>query len=230
MESKKVSITAISDTHEQHDALNLAPGDILVCTGDITYRGEPFQIQRFAVWMAQQPFKHKILIAGNHDWLFEKNKEKAKEILGPEIIYLQDSSVTVEGLKIYGSPWQPRFFDWAFNADRGDIIQKYWDQIPDDTNVLLTHGPPMGIGDETKRAKDIGCANLRNTIQYRLKKLKLHVFGHVHPGHGTYHADGLIYVNAAICNDAYKPINPAQTVILDVPVEDSQEATPGPQS
>jgi predicted phosphodiesterase len=228
MKTNKVSITHISDTHEQHDALSLAPGDILVCTGDITYHGEPFQIQRFGVWMAEQPFKHKVLVAGNHDLLFEKNKAKAIELLPSSIIYLQNSSVELEGLHIHGAPHQPWFYDWAFNVNRGRDIQVYWDMIPDETNVLLTHGPPAGIGDMTPRGEAVGCANLADTIDQRLKNLMFHGFGHIHHGHGLYRRHGVIYSNGSICNERYKPVNPPQVVELEVPVkEEASEPQPG---
>jgi Icc-related predicted phosphoesterase len=206
-----VKIVAISDTHEQQDALELPEGDILIHAGDITYNSDPHEIEKFGIWLRKQPFEYKIVIAGNHDFLFESDREKAVELLGvmlgSGVIYLQDSAVTVRGLKIYGAPWQPRFFDWAFNVDRGQPIQRYWDLIPNDIDVLVTHGPPHGILDETLGKEHVGCESLRNTIDNRLEKLKLHVFGHIHPGHGMHKEGNIIYGNASICNEKYKPVN-----------------------
>src|SRR5437868_14905360 len=129
-------IVCISDTHNCHDQIEIPESDILVHAGDATTSGTVEQVKAFNAWFSSLPHRHKIFIAGNHDWLFERNNELARQLLDAEITYLQDSSVEIEGLKIYGSPWQPRFFDWAFNVDRGDAIAKKWRMIPLDTDIL----------------------------------------------------------------------------------------------
>ena len=92
--------------------------------------------------------------------------------------YLCDESLTLDGVKFYGSPWQPRFFDWAFNKDRGAPLKAIWDKIPLDTDVLITHGPPHGILDLTFDKIKAGCEELLLAVQ-RIKP-KVHVFGHIH--------------------------------------------------
>jgi len=92
--------------------------------------------------------------------------------------------VIIEGVKFYGSPWQPRFFDWAFNLDRGEEIKKKWDLIPMDTDVLITHGPPYGILDLTHEGEKVGCEELMKAV-LRVQP-KIHIFGHIHEAYGEY--------------------------------------------
>src|SRR5271170_4213371 len=134
-------IVFISDTHGLHEQM-LVPipdGDILIHAGDATMMGRMNEIAAFGAWFRHLPHTHKVFVAGNHDWMFEKNPSLAADLLNqgilglnntPKITYLLDNEITIEGLRIYGSPWQPRFYDWAFNVDRGDAIQRKWDLIP----------------------------------------------------------------------------------------------------
>ena len=191
--------------------------DMLLCAGDISYRGKEKNIRKFLQWFQSTPAKYKIFIAGNHDFLFEKNPEQAQVILNdyPDIIYLENSSVTIEGLKIWGSPWTPEFYNWAFNAFPKKI-RSIWSQIPDDTDILITHGPPRRILDKTYwREEHVGCPWLMKNVQ-RIKP-KLHVFGHIHEGYGMVEKDGTIFVNASSCTLQYKPTNKPIEVELEVP-------------
>ena len=131
------------------------------------------------------------------------------------VTYLRDSAVTIEGIKLWGSPWQPWFFDWAFNLQRGPEIARKWDLIPDDTQVLVTHGPPQGVLDETSRKppQSVGCEALSERIA-ALPLLKLHVFGHIHEAYGTRVRDGCTFVNASICDVRYSPVNSPVTLDL----------------
>jgi predicted phosphodiesterase len=203
-----MKIVAISDTHMQHDNLQLPEGDVLIHAGDSLSTGSIPELVVFLKWFATQPHARKILIAGNHDWVFEKTPGYCKELLWDSIIYLQDSGCTIDGVKFWGSPWQPTFFNWAFNRDRGPEIRRYWDMIPRDTNVLITHGPPEGIRDQTRfHASRVGCEDLREVV-LGLPRLKAHVFGHNHAGYGTQLGDnGTLFVNASICNESYVPVN-----------------------
>ena len=121
-------------------------GDVLIHSGDMTRIGHSNEIKDFNRWMGEQDYAHKLCIAGNHDMLFEDHPSVARSLI-TNCTYLQDSSVTIDGVKFYGAPWQPEFFSWAFNVPRGPEIAAKWYQIPDDTNVLITHGPPYGILD-----------------------------------------------------------------------------------
>jgi Icc-related predicted phosphoesterase len=180
-------------------------GDILIHAGDATIRGTIDEIVFFSDWFARLPHRHKIFVAGNHDWLFQINNRLARTLLDDEIIYLQDSMVEIEGLKIYGSPWQPWFFDWAFNLPRGAPLAEKWKLIPGDTEVLITHGPPFGILDFPPGETSVGCEMLRLRVEEI--RPKLHVFGHIHHSYGTKEKFGVKFVNASICDEAYEPTN-----------------------
>ena len=197
-------IVCLSDTHNEQ--IDVPAGDILIHAGDATIRGTPGEIVLFNEWFSRLPHRVKIFVAGNHDWLFELDPEKARALLSDEIVYLQDSSVTIDSLKIYGAPWQPRFFDWAFNLNRGREMAEKWKLIPNDADVLITHGPPNGILDQTPRGDLAGCEELRKRVEEL--KPKAHVFGHIHHGYGTTDKFGVKFVNASNCDESYAPINP----------------------
>ncbi|MEP6944946.1 MAG: metallophosphatase domain-containing protein [Acidobacteriota bacterium] len=212
-------IVCLSDTHNCNERIIVPDGDLLIHSGDATTVGSAEQIFRFNKWFTALPHQRKIFVAGNHDCLFETDNERARSILDDSIDYLQDSTVVVGGLKIYGSPWQPRFFDWAFNLQRGPEMAAKWRLIPDDVEILVTHGPPHGILDTVPRAfgfENAGCEELRKRVDELLEngRLKLHVFGHIHFGHGSEIHGGGQFVNAATCNDDYLPTN--QPIVIDI--------------
>lgn len=199
-----ITIVAISDTHNRHSKVEVPEGDILVHAGDFTTRGDIRDVRRFNKFLGTLPHKHKIVIAGNHDFCFEREPEIARKEL-TNCIYLQDEAIVVEGIKFYGSPWQPWFFDWAFNLQRGEEINSKWQLIPKDTNVLITHGPPRGFGDKVVNGLPVGCDDLLRKIQE--VKPKYHIFGHIHEDAGITRDRHTTYVNASTCNLDYKPIN-----------------------
>ena len=202
-------IVCISDTHERHDRIAVPDGDVLICAGDVTANGNLSALERFARWMQQLPHAHKILIAGNHDWCFERY---GASLLPPDIVYLQDSGTAIDGLRIWGSPWQPRFCDWAFNLDRGPQLAVKWALIPADMDVLITHGPPMGMLDLTPRGDRAGCEALAARLEHL--RVRLHVFGHIHHSYGVVERGGRISVNASICDEGYRAANAPVVVEL----------------
>jgi Icc-related predicted phosphoesterase len=211
-----LNITFISDTHTKHKHFNqyLPGGDVIVCSGDISSRGYEREVQDFLEWYSELPYIHKIFIAGNHDFLFEANPQKAQELLAqfPNVDYLENSELVIDGVKFWGSPYSPRFFDWAFNVDRGEAIREHWLQIPLDTDILITHGPPYGIGDFTKRdKKNVGCEDLMDVVQSQINP-KVHVFGHIHEGYGLTLKDGTLFINASVLNERYEMVNPPMVV------------------
>lgn len=201
-----MKIVALSDTHTFERNIAVPDGDALIHAGDATIAGTPQEVLAFGKWLDAQPHKHKIVIAGNHDWLFQKNPEQARALIQfPGVHYLQDSSIEIEGVRFYGSPWQPRFGDWAFNLDRGDEIKRKWDLI-EPCDVLITHGPAWGILDYVRpNSQHLGCEEL--AVAVRRVKPRLHIFGHIHGGYGEYVASGIHFINASICDEAYRPIN-----------------------
>ena len=161
------------------------------------------QIGAFDRWLGTLPHPRKVVIAGNHDWGFERTPVKARSLL-QHATYLEDELVTVDGVRIWGSPWQPWFYDWAFNLPRGPQIAAKWAMIPEGVDVLMTHGPPAGILDRTKNGEHVGCEDLRREL-LRVRP-KVHVFGHIHEGYGTLEQDGVRFVNASNCSERYRAV------------------------
>ncbi|MCC6738926.1 MAG: metallophosphatase domain-containing protein [Planctomycetia bacterium] len=203
-------LVLISDTHNHHAAVKLPAGDVLVHAGDVSGMGRPAEIESFARWLAARPFPHKVVIAGNHDWLFEREPKVAREILEkhcPGVVYLEDAGAEIRGLRFWGSPWQPEFCHWAFNIERREDLAAKWALIPSGVDVLVTHGPPRGILDRTVGGDDAGCDALEEAVATRVKP-RVHVFGHIHEAYGALERGGVAYVNASICDLAYRPVNP----------------------
>lgn len=204
-------IVFISDTHGRHDEVLLPHGDILIHLGDVSPRGKVYEIENFLDWFTEQPHTYKIFIAGNHDFYFEaSNTDTIKSKIPDNLIYLNDSGCEIEGIKIWGSPIQPEFFDWAFNRKRGSEIKKHWDLIPNDTDILLTHGPPHGILDKTMQGDLVGCEDLLKKV--KLVKPKIHAFGHIHEAYGVFRDDNTKFINASLLNHDYYYTNDAVVV------------------
>ena len=202
-----MEITFISDTHGMHEQLNLPKGDLLIHTGDISGRGKAYEVVRFLDWFSQQDYTHKVFIAGNHDFYFEKTaKETVAKLIPPTVTYLEDSGVTIEGIKIWGSPITPHFGRWAFIRKRGKIINKHWQLIPDDTDILLTHGPPHGILDRIYNYDQVGCEMLAKRIQEIQPKYA--IFGHIHEAYGQIQQNNTHFINASVVNLQYQLVNP----------------------
>jgi Icc-related predicted phosphoesterase len=204
-------LVAISDTHGLHGSLSIPDGDVLVHAGDLTRHGELDELLELNDFFAALPHRHKVVVAGNHDWCFQQLPEGCRELLS-SVIYLQDEAVTIDGVRFYGSPWQPRFFDWAFNLPRGPRLRAKWLQIPRDTDVLITHGPPQGIGDRTLEGDQAGCADLREIVE-RIRP-RLHIFGHIHEGAGAATLGRTTFVNASSVDRRYRPVH--APVVLDL--------------
>lgn len=208
-----MKFVAISDTHCRHLNIKLPKGDVLLHAGDITYKGKKDETDDFLNWFAKLPFKHKIFIAGNHDFYLEKEKFANIQSIIPEgVIYLNDSEVVIDGIKIWGSPVTPWFFNWAFNRKRGKEIKKHWDKIPADTDIILTHGPAYGILDTVLNNTNAGCKDLLNTIE-KIKP-KAHVFGHIHESYGAAKLKGTHFINASVLNESYELIN--KPIVFDI--------------
>lgn len=198
-----VRLVFISDTHAQHSQLVLPPGDVLFHTGDFSTRGLLGEVQIFLDWFAAQPHPHKVLIAGNHDFLADQNPGLFQSMVPDNVIYLNDTGCMLDGIRVWGSPIQPWFFDWAFNRKRGAEIRQHWDLIPEDTQILLTHGPPYGILDEVARdRRPVGCRDLLHRVR-DLNSVKIHAFGHIHEGYGQYEAGNTLFLNASVLDEHY---------------------------
>jgi Icc-related predicted phosphoesterase len=210
-----MKIVTISDTHGKHHELtkDLTEADIIIHAGDCTNVGKDYELLNFLDWFGGLPYKHKIFIAGNHDFYFEDNNDIAQKYKDKGVIYLMDQMVEVEGLKIYGSPWQPRFYDWAFNVNRGEEIAKKWAGIPEGLDILVTHGPAFGILDDTVNGMRVGCEELYKKI-FEVKP-KYHICGHIHYARGYRAFDGVTFINAACLGENYQYQNKPIVLILD---------------
>lgn len=219
----------ISDVHEQWHGLTIPECDLLISAGDYSYKGFPDVVFEFHTWLSKQPAKFIISCQGNHELWVEKNFREALDIvkaIDPRIIFIAEGSVNLKGLKIWCSAVTPHFHNWAWNVPRGEDIKKNWDRIPSDTVILITHGPAYGILDQIDpygpkmvgtlegTGAHIGCEDLRNKTS-ELEKLKLHVFGHIHGSSGEYDENFVHYVNASICNEKYRPVNPVRVWDLE---------------
>ena len=220
----KKRLTFISDTHTKHEKLNgfLPGGDILLCAGDISSRGYKTELENFFKWFdGIDNYDHKIFIAGNHDFGFQDEPETIKGLLTgyKTIDYLQDEYLGIQDgdepeLKIWGSPWQPEFHNWAFNLPRGEKIKEKWDLIPDDVDILITHGPAFGKLDYVPYdGLNVGCEELLKRIEE--VKPKIHLSGHIHSGWGYVFNGETHFFNAAILNDRYEFRNKPITIEWD---------------
>jgi predicted phosphodiesterase len=221
-------IVIISDTHNKHKQIKIPDGDILIHCGDFTSYGYKDEVKRFIEWFSKQTHKHKIFIAGNHDRSFDsqfqteyledfdKNKyvENSKPFwlvnilnnLPLDVYYLENTTITLDNIKFFGSPQSARFGNkWAFNVDRGSAAYKHWSQIPNDVDIVITHGPTYGINDYVARGENVGDIQLLNKLNETT--CKLFCCGHIHEGYGVFNDGKITHVNAATCNLQYEPTN-----------------------
>jgi len=206
-------IICMSDSHT-YENFEAPEGDILIHSGDISFRGTFAEMNKGMQWLGKFPHKFKIFVCGNHDWLGEKDPSLMKALAEENgIIYLDDSGIEIMGLRIWGSPVQPAFCNWAFNRKRGEEIARHWTKIPDNTQILITHGPPFGILDVNTEEpyhkhlgpEHLGCEELRKRVD-QLKDLKLAVWGHIHSSHGEEFINGVKFVNASVLDESYNVV------------------------
>lgn len=211
----------MSDTHSIHSksedyGVDWPSADIALHAGDFSKIGSIHEIRNFLEWYNNVvKAKHKVFIAGNHDLGAEGKKAEMLQLIESmklDIIYLDNDSVTIEGIKIYGSPYTPSFgFGWAHNRDRGANIAMEWEKIPSDTDILITHGPALNHGDLTVRGHmHVGCADLLAKVEEINPRILL--CGHIHEGYGIYRYKGdkectTEFINASVLNAYYQPMN-----------------------
>ena len=207
-----MKLVCISDTHTKENKLKLPAGDILIHAGDSEIRSLE-ELELMNTWFGKQDFKYKILIMGNHDLYSEKLSKESLETILTNVIYLENSSVTIEGIKFWGSPYSPIFQDWSYMA-HGERLNEIWNTIPEDTDVVITHCPPYTILDYVAIGyfHHVGCPYLRK----RIKKIKpkYHIFGHIHDSHGVYQDKYTTYINASLLDDCYQLVY--KPIIVDI--------------
>ncbi len=204
---KTVTIHFISDTHTRHQEISLKGGDILVHCGDFMTSGDDiYELISFLDWFEKQEYKHKIFIAGNHEKIFHSSPEIIKLVLTeyPDIVYLEDSSIRLDNINFYGTPWTPKFGSWAFMLDDNLHGEEIFSRIPKKTDVLISHGPAFGSLDIAKgEVKHLGS----EALAARVKKVKpkIHACGHIHSGAGIIedYSNGNLKINASNLNENY---------------------------
>lgn len=236
-----IRFVCISDTHGMHHKLtpHLPQGDVLLHAGDFTQTGELNEVEDFGSWFESLPHTHKIVVAGNHEVTFHTShydriydrlwsqahttkydsaKCRAALTTKSGVTYLEDEAAEIAGVKVYGSPWQPKFCEgWGYNLSRGSECRMKWDRIPKDTHILLTHTPPVGHGDLTSSRQHVGCVDLLQTVQQQVRPL-FNIFGHIHSAYGVTRDQQTTYINAASCDSHYAPIQPP--IVFDLKRED----------
>ncbi|WP_372790451.1 metallophosphoesterase [Paraconexibacter sp.] len=201
-------IAAIADLHGHLPPIPEC--DVLVIGGDVTPAHDhalehqaTWLDTTFRAWLASAPTDHVVGIAGNHDFVFERAPETVPTDL--PWTYLNDEAATVSGLRFWGSPWTPWFFDWAFNAPKGDVEERFlrerYATVPADTDIFLTHGPPAGFGDHTSSGMDVGSRAALEVV--RSVQPRLAIFGHIHEGRGRWTDGATTLANVAAVDLQY---------------------------
>lgn len=211
-----MKLVCIADTHWLEDKVNNIPdGDILIHAGDYDIR-DLQRLEKINGWFGKLPHKHKICIAGNHDFYLEKlSKFSVKEIF-TNVTYLHNDSIEIKGLKIWGSPYTPRFNDWAFMKFSPEL-KELWRDIPKDSDIVITHGPAYGINDQLRKANgDLGMSVGCNHLRDRLKEIKprFHICGHIHEAYGVYQDENTSYINCSLVDNFYNLCN--EPIVLEV--------------
>lgn len=182
-------MTIISDTHCKHKQITnqLSGGDIIIHSGDISSVGYKHEIIDFCKWFDNLDYDFKIFIAGNHDFLFQDDPDMAAEIINSykNIDYLEDNFLTINDIKIWGSPWTPVFYNWAFNGTADELEQK-WETIPDALEQKLSKITP-----------------------------KMHICGHIHSGYGHKYYNGTHFFNGSVLDERYIYTQPPFNVDWD---------------
>ena len=215
---KKLQIVALSDSHNATKRVEIPDGDILIHAGDFSFQGKSLEIQDFIEWLKDQPHKHKLWIAGNHEWGIEDYPSNANVIDNEtNSTYIHDKVIEIEGLKFLGCNFTPEFNNWAFNlTERQSKI--YWENAPE-ADVVVCHGPPHTILDsvtpEYKHHRPLGCIHFKNYLE-RVKP-KVAIFGHIHGGFGhetiKWNDDSETECfNVSVMNEQYQLTNPVTII------------------
>lgn len=206
-------LVLLADTHtfEADLAGKIPDGDMLVHAGDLGRAGDESELAVVAAWLRSLPHRHKVVVPGNHDALFEDDPARARDLFDG-LVVLIDEAATVGGLRVYGSPWTPRYHSWSFMKERGAPMAAVWTKIPDDLDLLITHGPPKGVLDDASRYRGgtwagselAGCEELARRVA--LVRPRVHAFGHVHGRQGVVERNGTRFVNCTTSESEHLPV------------------------
>ncbi len=216
-------IVMMSDSHMYHKDVKMPKGDILIHAGDFTMLGNPLEVFHFNEWLGTLDYDYKIVIAGNHDKCVGEDPMFGMKNL-TNCIYLQNSGITIEGLKFWGSPMTPAFNGMrsglTFYTNNDREAKRVWAGVPKNLDFLITHGPPYGILDQVQRFDWGGMTYIDNVGDKMLKdkvlktKPKYHVFGHIHEGYGIESWENTTFINASVLNESYNCVN--KPIVIDI--------------
>lgn len=209
-------IVAFSDSHGFHKRMTVPDGDMLICAGDFSMRAKNYEVSQFAQWFNKLPHQFKVIMAGNHDVYCETDEHFARHEFAPSV-YLCHEEAEINGYRVFGSPYSSSIYEpspWSFDYNpKGPRSEALWSQIPDNIDILVTHGPPKGIldvVDDPHVGEDphVGDVNLLYHVKRALPRV--HIFGHIHEGFGSYESNVWTtrFYNVCICNVRYQPVNP----------------------
>lgn len=217
-----VKIVCIADMHSKLN-FKVPECDLLLIAGDMepAYYSDTMSVglqstwlnMEFRYWLGDQPVKECVAIAGNHSWIWQVAKNRVPK-LNANFHYIEDETIEMFGLKIHGTPVTCIFNDWAFNRSE-EVLQRHWDNIPDDTDILLCHSPIFGIMDKVERynlQKHIGSKSLKRRI--REIKPKMVIFGHAHGEYGVVDKFGIKFINCSLVNEDYDLVR--EPIIVEV--------------
>lgn len=213
-------LVATSDTHGMLDPAALPPGDVLVLAGDLL-ADAPDDAPDPVAWQAERlreldallgdlPYAAALLVAGNHDRVLAARPDLGRALRAAR--YLEDEPCEVQGVRFYGSPWQPQLSHHAFFLPDGRPAWERYRRIPPGTDVVITHTPPWGILDAWDPGVSVGGRMLRARVA--ALRPRVHVFGHVHPSYGAREVDGVRCYNASMCDATGAPVNPPHVIDL----------------
>jgi Icc-related predicted phosphoesterase len=214
-----MKVLAFSDTHLRSlpPLMRGKKADLFICAGDLLNSGSARDWIEVLpeLKILREQCNHFVVVPGNHDWFIQQNTQIVREQLAElDIHLLIDQEVEIEGKRIYGSPWTPRFGGWAFMKERGEEMRRVWNRIPEGLDLLVLHGPPHGILDATDGRytggvpMNVGCEELRRRLDEMPSPPRFVVFGHIHNGHGKLVTPKTTYFNVAICDESYNATNP----------------------
>lgn len=211
----RMKIVCLSDTHTLQNDVELPEGnfDVLVHAGDMGNLGKYREYAKIGKWFngLSDKFKHRIIVPGNHDWGFMREPERIMaDHFDEGVTLLIDKGIEIDGVKFYGCPWMLEFCGWAFMREEHEL-SKYYDAIPDDTEILITHAPPLSILDANSNDYRCGSTTLYSRIKH-LPKLKHHIFGHMHGSYGQETIEGVTFHNVASLNERYDYQNAPQII------------------
>jgi Icc-related predicted phosphoesterase len=192
-----MKVVIIGDTHNRHRELGTLHGDILIHCGDIcdVFQSRDRELESIDHWFSKQQFSKTLCIGGNHDHPLQR-RAAGKDPVFENAVYLQDELFEFGGFKFYGSSWVPDLLGWAYYQPEG-VLAKKWEQLPLDTDILITHTPPYGILDSSRHSSGaLGCRHLRDRV--RLVRPRVHCFGHIHASYGIELLAGTTFINASI--------------------------------